>query len=130
MAYDDDDVAATTLLQGSVKIIRANASVLLKPGEQAALKDNVTDISVKKVDVDNAVAWKDGKFIFDKADIPAVMRQLARWYDVDVSYKGAVPKQEFWGGIERNLPLSSVLSILKESDLKFEVQNRQIIVSE
>lgn len=130
MAYDDENVTATTLLEGSVKIINADNNVLLKPGEQAALKKNLATIAVEKVDVDNAVAWKNGKFLFDKADIPTVMRQLSRWYDVDVVYKGAVPKQQFWGGMERNLPLSNVLEILKESDLKFEVQGRTLIVSE
>ena len=125
--YDDEADIKVTLLEGSVKVIKGNSSGLLKPGQQAQV---TTDIRiVNTVDVDEVMAWKNGKFQFgEKTDIGSIMRQIARWYDVDVVYDGAVPKQRFGGEMPRNSNLSQVLEILKTSGVKFSIEGRKVTI--
>jgi transmembrane sensor len=86
-AYHDEAFVNTTLLQGKVSLTKAGAVALLRPGQQARV-DNTRSISVlNNVDVDQVVAWKNGYFSFEKADLQTVMRQIARWYDVDIIMK-------------------------------------------
>jgi transmembrane sensor len=127
-AYDDE-VIKTTLLEGKVKVIsKNNKAEVLKPGQQAQINKSGEMKVIADVDTQTAVSWKDGYFKFSGADLPEVMRKLQRWYDVDVVYNGN-EKVKFYGGINRNLPLSYVLSNMeKMSDLKFTVEGRKIIV--
>jgi len=126
-AYDDEKAIKVTLLEGSVKVFKGKDSALLKPGQQAQITGkNIT--TVNNVDVNEAVAWKNGLFQFGQADIHTIMRQLARWYDVDVVYEGEVSTQEFWLGIPSNLSLSNVLKALEKSNVHFRIEGRKIIV--
>jgi ferric-dicitrate binding protein FerR (iron transport regulator) len=129
-AYDDEDALRVTLLEGSVKVSAANKVVTIKPGEQAQVNGgNAIGLVVNRgVDVDQVMAWKNGKFSFNKDDIRTVMRQLARWYDLEVVYEGEVTNAKFWGDIQRDLPLSETLSFLKESKVKFEIQGKKVTV--
>ncbi len=92
----------TTLLEGSVRI----GDDILKPGE-AWIEGNV-----RKVNTDIAVAWKNGLFHFDNADLRVVMRQLERWYDIDVSFEGQLPEEKFEGELKRNLNLAQIMKLL------------------
>lgn len=127
-SYDDESSIRTTLLEGSIKINKNNTHTLLKPGEQARLS-KAGDIKViKDADVEEAVAWKDGKFQFDRADIHAVMRQIARWYDVEVDYKGNFTSH-FGGTISRDVNLSQVLNMLHlTGKVNFSVENKKVTV--
>ncbi|MBS0028236.1 FecR family protein [Chitinophaga sp. 22321] len=127
-AYVDEPMASTTLLDGAVRITSGSANRFLNPGEQLTTQYASGEVAVRSVNVDNVVAWTDGKFRFDNSDIKAVMRQLARWYDVDVVYSGAVPSREFVGEIERDLHLSQVLNILEKNNIHFDIQGKKIIV--
>jgi ferric-dicitrate binding protein FerR (iron transport regulator) len=80
------------------------------------------------VNTDDVIAWKNGLFNFNNADIKTVMRQLARWYDVEVEYEGAVPNEKFEGEISRNSTLSEVFSILELSAVHFKVEGRKVTV--
>ena len=131
-AYNDESAIKTTLLEGKVKVVKKTASVqqtaILTPGEQAVIP-NSNRIQVRKADVDNVVAWKNGLFHFESADIKTVMRQLARWYDVEVVYEGAVKNDPLFVEISRNTRLSDVLKVLQESgSAKFSIQGRKILV--
>lgn len=140
--YSDESAIKTTLLEGKVRIVRKTGAVqqtaILAPGEQAVIratqgKTTRTDndqIKVRKADVDNVVAWKNGLFHFESADIKTVMRQLARWYDVDVVYEGTAVKNEpLFVEVSRNTRLSDVLKVLQESgSAKFTIQGKKIIV--
>lgn len=129
-AYNDEKQVKTTLLEGSVKISYHQTFALLKPGEQAKIvlgTDSKIAIS-NNIDTDEAVAWRDGYFQFNHADIQAVMRELSRWYDVDVKYDGAVSSREFGGAIQRNLKLSQVLRILEKSQLHFTISGKEVRV--
>jgi ferric-dicitrate binding protein FerR (iron transport regulator) len=128
-AYPDEADLRTTLLEGSVRITKAQASAILKPGEQAITSDQSTLIRVRDADTEAAVAWKEGHFHFSHADIPTVMRQLARWYDVEVAYVGSIPKRSFSGNINRNTKASVALEILSVSNVHFKIEGKKIIVT-
>ena len=128
-SYNDEPAIRTTLLEGSVKINKNNTTSLLKPGQQAEVNSAGEVRIINNADIDEAVAWKNGKFQFDRADIYAVMRQIARWYDVDAEYKGAAITSHFGGTISRNVNLSQVLNMLHlTGTVKFEVNGKKIMV--
>lgn len=122
-SYLDEPNIKTTLLEGSVNV----NGTLLKPRQQAILT-NHSSIAVVEVDPDDVVAWKNGLFKFDHTDIRTLMRQIARWYDVEVVYEGTVKDEHFYGKIERSYTLSEVLKVLQLGNIKFRVEGRKIIV--
>jgi len=127
-SYDNESMIRTTLLEGSVKINKNNSSSLLKPGQQAQMNKAGEIKIINNVDVEEAIAWKEGKFQFDKADIHDIMRQLARWYDVDVEYKGTV-SSHFGGTISRDVNLSQVLNMLHlTGEVNFQIQDKKVVV--
>ncbi len=127
-AYEDEPEMNTTLVEGRVKINKANAMKILEPGQQARLSAGSAGIAVKDVDAMQAVAWKDGFFWFDNTDIHTLMRQVSRWYDVAVSFEGKVTDDGFSGKIPRNVPLSKLLAILQLNEIHFRMEGRKIIV--
>lgn len=128
MAYDNEAVSKTTLLEGSVKVRNGENKKLLSPGQQAIVG---TQIRVEAVDPDEAIAWKEGYFQFDNEDLTAIMRQLQRWYDVDVVNEKQIPDKHFTAMISRNNTLSKVLKMLELSgELKFEIEDKRITIRE
>lgn len=125
-SYRDDGNIKTTLLEGS---IRMNASVILKPGQQAITTDKRTRPVVKTdADIPQVMAWKNGLFNFNGADLKTVMQQLERWYDLDVRYEGPLPIRKFKGEVNRDLDLSQVLKLLEAVEVKFRIEGRTLIV--
>lgn len=122
-AYPDEGSTKTTLLTGSVKI---NEGITLKPGEQAIATKG--ELRVSKADIEEAVAWKNGFFIFKDSDLAEVMRQLSRWYDLDVEFKGPVPQNIFNGKVYRNMSLNDVLDVLSFSKVKFKIQGKRMTI--
>jgi ferric-dicitrate binding protein FerR (iron transport regulator) len=127
-AYGDGASIRTTLLEGSIKFAARGNNRLLRPGEQISLETSGQLEWDPHADTEQAVAWKNGYFNFTRADIRSVMGQLARWYDLQVVYEGEIPERHFAGGLQRSLSLSKVLTILKESDVKFQITGRKITV--
>jgi ferric-dicitrate binding protein FerR (iron transport regulator) len=127
-AYPDEDAVRTSLLEGSVKITNESESGMLKPGQQGVLKKNNKKIEIKSADMDEVIAWKNGLFQFDGADITTILREIGRWYNVDIIYAGKVPVRSFEGKISREAQLSDVLKILELSNVKFDVEGKKIIV--
>ena len=127
-AYADEDDVRTTLLEGSVKFVHGVNTNTLKPGQQSQLStDGITKI-VSNVDVEEVVAWKNGMFDFENAGIETVMRQLSRWYDVEIEYKGKTDDL-FIAEMRRNIKLSDALKALElTGKVKFEIQGKKIIV--
>ncbi|MGN6341472.1 MAG: FecR family protein [Ginsengibacter sp.] len=127
-SYDNESIVRTTLLEGSIKINKDDKSSLLKPGQQAQMNEAGEIKIISNVDVEEAIAWKEGKFQFDKADIHAIMRQLARWYDVEVEYKGNV-SSHFGGTISRDVNLSQVLNMLHlTGEVNFKIEGKKVVV--
>jgi transmembrane sensor len=123
MAYSDEQVVKTTLLEGAVKV----TDVILKPGQQAQ-SDNKGDTKIVKADLEATIAWKNGLFTFNDASIEDVMRQLGRWYDMEIVYPQGIPQDHFRGEMFRNENMSSILKILEASGVNFKVEGRKIIV--
>jgi len=128
-AYHDEAIIKTTLLQGSVSMLKEGLATILKPGQQAQLGNSGVIRLVNDVDVDEVIAWKNGYFSFNKADLKTVMRQIARWYDVEITYEGAIPERQFVGKISRNSNASEVLKILQETKVHFRIEGKKIIVT-
>jgi hypothetical protein len=127
-AYDDEPSIKTTLLQGKVRVTRNGNIALLKPGQQAESLNDSRILIHDDVDMDEVVAWKNGLFHFNGASLQEVMRQITRWYDVDVEYQGNIAERKFGGEISRNSNLSQVLKILEESKVHFTIENKKLIV--
>src|SRR5579859_758651 len=115
-AYDDEDAIRTTLLEGRVKVTRGKNSQLLSPGQQAVLGNGTDGIKViPEANIDEVMAWRNGRFIFSDMDLKSIMRQLTRWYDVDVVYEGRVPEIRIGGIIHNDVYLSTVMEFLGEN---------------
>jgi ferric-dicitrate binding protein FerR (iron transport regulator) len=147
-AYNDEADIKTTLIEGSVRVLSSVVSgmspaggggsdqrdmtgvgrgVVLKPGEQAEATSNSL-LTTRSVDLDAVMSWKNGYFSFNNADIKTVMRQLSRWYDVDVIYQGEIPNEKLEGKIPRNVNASVVLDALQYTGIKFKIEGKKIIV--
>jgi transmembrane sensor len=123
---DDGQDVEVTLLEGSVKINNGKATGLLKPGQQARVNKDVKVIS--DVDLNMVMAWKNGYFEFDNASLQNVLKQVSRWYDVNVVYEGNNQPREFVGEIQRDLSLSEVLKILERNKVHFKIEGKKLIV--
>ncbi|WP_343702336.1 FecR domain-containing protein [Chitinophaga sp.] len=130
MAYEDEEAVKTTLLEGAVEVTGSGSTRKLKPGQGASLhrQSGVLEL-LPEVNTEEAVAWKNGFIQFEGNDIRSAMRQIARWYDVDVIYKGNVPAH-FRGIVPRDVPVSRVLKMMEMTgEVRFEIGEKQIIVS-
>lgn len=147
-AYGDGDPIVTTLLEGKIKISTVEVfskqsggtdinnhkpqtlnHKLLVPGEAAQINDKATITVRRNVDTEASVAWMKGFFDFQSAGIKTVMKQVSRWYNVDVQFTGAVPAQTFEGNIDRNIPLNELLDLLNQmGTTKFKIEGRIIRV--
>jgi hypothetical protein len=127
-AYADEAVVKTTLLEGAVKVTKGNATGLLKPGQQAQFNKKDKIEIINDVDIELAVAWKNGFFLLKNADIPSMMRQISRWYDVDIVYEGKIPDRKFGCSISRNVNLSNILQALEASNVHCKIEGRKLIV--
>lgn len=124
-SYKEEPTINTILVEGSVKI---NKTTILKPGEQADFY-RPGNIAVSKADL-NAIAWKEGKFRFNNTSLEAVLRQLARWYNVDFIYEGKISDRKISGGIDRNINIADALEILGYMNIHYKIDGRKIIVTE
>ena len=134
-SYDDEDFTKTTLLEGSVRVIlNSKSDVLgktrmLKPGEQSLTNSSQSGIRIENADTEKAVAWKNGYFKFKNTPIQQIMREVERWYDVELVYEGTMPTDEFTGFISNEVNISGVLKILEQSGgVKFSVKGKKIKV--
>lgn len=128
--YADEANIKTTLVEGSVKIKKGNENILLSPGQQAKLDLNGKMSLEKNPDVEKAISWKEGYFHFSNNDLQTVMRELSRWYDVQIIYENEDLRREgqFSGDIEKSLTLASVLRVLEKSQVHFKIDGKKLIV--
>jgi len=133
-AYDEEASITTTLLEGKVKVIlpgdhaKEKKPIVLSPGQQAQINTNREIKIVNNVNIEEAIAWKNGLFLMTSTDIPVVLRQLARWYDVEIVYNGGRPGGRITGDIPMHMKLSEVLKVLELSGVKLKIEGRKIIV--
>ena len=128
MAYKDEATINTTLMEGSVAVSKWKETVRLNPGQQAQISENGKIGIVKNADIEQAIAWKNGFFNFSGSDIETTMRQIARWYNIEVIYESKIT-EHFNGTILRNASIERVLRMLEFTGVvSFEMQGRKIFV--
>lgn len=127
-AYHDEAAIKTTLLEGAVKMTSTKGQYLMKPGQQTLVARDGKMLLNSDADIDEAVAWKNGRFQFNEADVETVMRDIARWYDVTIEYAGKVPAEKFEGEIPRNSSITEVFKILELSNVHCKIEGKKIIV--
>ena len=140
-SYADEAATVTTLIEGSVRVVRhpdVSASeniavkvrndVVLKPGQQSL--NNEAGMKVQKAEIENTIDWKDGDFNFDNVDFRTAMRKVARWYDVEVVYDKSVPMDMTAGGwVSRQNNISAVLKSIEKAGLvRFKVEGKKVFV--
>jgi transmembrane sensor len=129
MAYDDEKSINTTLLEGSVQILKESGTAFLEPGQAAILNKGTGKIKVAEADIDDAVAWKNGYFIFSNENIESIMRKVSRWYNIEVDYQGNLSNKDFVGTISRDKNISELLKMLELTGaIHFKVDGRRVTV--
>lgn len=128
MAYADEPVTRTTLIQGAVKVKSGDSESYLHPGQAAAVNNATGSLTVQPADLREATAWKTGFFNFENASLGSILRQLSRWYNVEADYPSVPEENRFGGYINRNLPLQQVLPMLETDRVKLKLEGRTIKV--
>lgn len=127
-AYDDEPNIKVTLLEGSVKVSKNELTGMLKPGQQAQINSEIKLLD--NPDLDQVMAWKNGLFKFDGSDVTSVMRQVSRWYDVEIIYEGEKPIANFRGTISRQGNISEVLKMLELTKaVNFRIEGKKVFVT-
>jgi ferric-dicitrate binding protein FerR (iron transport regulator) len=127
-AYTNEKSVKTTLVEGSVKLITSEGSLLLKPGQQGeTISGNIK--LIKDASISEALAWKNGFFNLQNADLQTVMRQLERWYDIEVKYEGPIPVVTFKGEMDRGMSLSSIRQSFSDLGIATRLEGRTLIVT-
>lgn len=129
-SYNDEPFVKTTLLEGKVKVTKADNYILLNPGQQAVATPLQNEIRIaNNVNIEEVVAWKNGRFLFNSTNIETIMRQVARWYDVDINYESKI-NEPLSGGLARSENVQQLLKILEATGkVKFRINGKQIVVS-
>ncbi|SEW49820.1 FecR family protein [Chitinophaga arvensicola] len=128
-AYDEDPNLCVTLVEGSIKVTNGASSQMLVPGQQAILSKNSSNIRIDgNADIEEAIAWKNGQFEYKSRDLTHVMRDVARWYDIEIIYDGPMPTDTFTGGFSRSVTLTELLTILEMSRIHFKLEGRKLTV--
>jgi len=133
-AYPDETGIHTTLLKGAVRVatLHTGAHALLQPGQQAQIAGSQPEAGIKIIsnaNISQIMAWKNGLFNFENAGLQEVMRQLARWYDLQVVYENGVPDMYFEGEMSREMSLSQVLAGLQQTGVRFRIEEgRRLVV--
>lgn len=129
--YPNEEHSAVTLLEGSIKLSTVKDSKVLIPGQQAVFGGESNNIQLRNVDTDNVVDWKNGLFVFEDASVVEVMRQIEKWYDVDVRYIGKIPSIKFNGVVSRKNNVSKLLKLLQAAgNIEFNINNKIIEVKQ
>jgi transmembrane sensor len=128
MAYTNENEIKTTLLDGAIKVLKGQVGTILAPGEQIKLNNQGEFNLDKHADTELALAWKNGSTAFKGADIQSIMRQVERWYDIDVAYEGHIPERTFTGAIPRNSNLSELVRLLEVSKINFKLEGKKLTV--
>ena len=127
MAYNDENSMNTTLLEGSIKVSKGSSNKMLVPGQESRI-NKTGDIKVVEADIEEVMAWKNGWFQFNAYDIEKVMRQISRWYDVEIVYEGKIPTGHFSGIVSRANDISQVLKIMQAGGVHFKIEGRKVVI--
>ncbi|WP_158989167.1 FecR family protein [Mucilaginibacter sp. L196] len=127
--YTDEPFAKTTLLEGGIKVFVNRQTAMLEPGEQVQINNANALSVVSHIDPNEVIAWKNGQFIFSGQSIQSIMRDISRWYNVDVIYKGTPTRNDYIGSFSRYKNVSEVLKVLElTKTVHFKIEGRTITV--
>ena len=126
--YDDEPSLKTTLVEGAVRVAAGGSQLVLKPGQQVVSEGGNSLRIEPDANIEEVLAWKNGTFNFNRLDIETIMRQISRWYDVDVVYEGARPGGHFSGMISRNTSVATVLKLLEYGGVHFRIAGQKIVI--
>ncbi|MEN0052167.1 MAG: FecR domain-containing protein [Mucilaginibacter sp.] len=129
MAYNDEPSIKTTLLEGSVRLSNAEGQQMLKPGQEGILTNNTTRFVIREANTEQALAWKNGQFIFENENIASISRKLTRWYDVSVTDSRKTKDLTYTGSISKYKNVSEVLKMLElTGTLHFRIEDRRVTI--
>ncbi len=124
--YTTEATIRVTLLEGSVKVSKGSSTGVLTPGQQAQVANDIKVLT--NIDLDEVMAWKNGRFYFENSSLETIMHQLERWYDIEVDYKSKIPHL-FVAKIPRDVPVSELLKLLELTELvHFKIEGKKITV--
>lgn len=127
-AYENEKNITTTLLEGAVNVHAFKQSILLKPRQQASTSRSLQQTSKAAADINKVMAWKNGYFDFNNEELPLVLRQVERWYDITIRYEGDIPDMIFKGKMDRNVQLSDVIQSLENLGVETRLENRTLVI--
>lgn len=132
--YADDPLNHTTLVEGKVLASSHRSRQILAPGDQLVVSDNHADNEEKtqvlhNVDTDEAMAWKEGYFHFAHTPLRRILRQLSRWYDLDIDIASSVPEHIYNGEVDRRLPVSTLIEFLERKDMRLRLDGKKLFVT-
>jgi ferric-dicitrate binding protein FerR (iron transport regulator) len=130
--YADEAKTKTTLIEGMVKVADRDAKgiAVLRPGQQSVISTDSHTILVKNINTEDAIAWKNGYFMFPNESVTTIMREISRWYNVDIEYRGKIPHKTIWGSISRFKNVAETLRMLELTGCAhFKIKERRIIVT-
>jgi len=127
-AYQDERSLKTTLVEGKIKVDFGSKTQLLYPGQQSQIFKNGNLLIIDNVEMDEVIAWKNGQFVFKQMNVEDIMRQLSRWYDVEVIFDSKLSKETFSGIVNRNVNLLEVLKITEAGGVRFKIDGKKIYV--
>ena len=127
-AYDDEEVKKVTLIEGSVKVSSTSGNVVIKPGQQIEVtKDDQLSVNLN-ADVSQVTAWQKGMFVFTQIDLNSMLRQVSRWYNVDIEYRGTIQSGTLSGVLSRRSPLSEIIKMLEGNGLNCTLEASKLII--
>ena len=124
--YENEQAVKITLLEGAIKVRKGLIADILSPGQQAEVNSDIKVI--RDVDIDAVMSWKNGFFYFSNTSVAEIMKQISRWYDVEIVYINEIPKRHFGGEISREASLIEVLNILNKSKVKCRLEGGKLII--
>lgn len=128
-AYEEDQQVSTTLVEGAVKVSSGEYFALLRPDQQAIVPQGSRQITVSNVHAEEALAWKNGIFLYNNENIREVMKVIARWYDIEVIYQGDLSNKTFGGTISRFEDFEKLLKTLELTGaIHFKIEGRRVTV--
>lgn len=127
--YDDENLILTSLVEGGVQVTRNNNTQLLQPGQQAVADKKANTLVKQRADLKQVLSWKDGFFIFDGKQKGEILREISRWYNIDIEDKSGANQTTYSGIINRNLSLEELLDVLRESNvLNGKIVQRKLVI--
>jgi len=127
--YNDENNINATLLEGSIRLKAAAGAVALTPGRQGRIDRSTGALSVRQVDTAAVTAWVHGRMDIGNTDFAALMRQISRWYDVDIAFTDQVPAVRIGGVLHRDVSLATVLGFLEDNGVHYTMKGKTILIS-